>query len=72
MNWAIFLHFYQPTGQQKEVIENVVNTAYRPILVLIDKYPAARVSVNINACLSEQLHNFGFDDILRKIMPFYP
>lgn len=64
MNWAIFIHFYQPSNQRREVLENVVKTAYRPILALVDQYPSARISVNINACLTEQLIEAGYDDVV--------
>ncbi len=67
INWALFLHLYQPSGQQPEVVKNVVETSYRPILSLIERYPAAKVSININACLTEQLKEYGFEDVLHAL-----
>jgi hypothetical protein len=67
MPWSFFLHFYQPTNQALGVIKNVVESSYRPLLSLLEETTQGKLALNINACLTEQLVRFGFDDVLHRL-----
>lgn len=55
MNWIIFLHFYQPHNQQKDILDAITEESYIKMVKLLKKYKDIKVNININACLSEQL-----------------
>jgi len=55
MIWATLLHWYQPPGQIDEIIHNVVNQSYDPTVSLLERFPDAHITLNINGCLTEQL-----------------
>ncbi|MBU1016577.1 hypothetical protein KJ678_00220 [Patescibacteria group bacterium] len=67
MKWVCFLHIYQPPNQSQDVLERVVNESYRPIFRGLKKIPKAKIILNINAVLTEQLHNSGYEDVLNDI-----
>ena len=62
--WAPLLHFYQPPTQLHWVLRKVCNESYRPLVDLFTDLPHARVTININAVLTEMLNDHGFDDVL--------
>lgn len=64
MFWSIFLHFYQPHFQQKDILERVVNESYRKILEILKKNKKAKITVNINAGLLELLEKNGYSDVI--------
>lgn len=64
MLWSIFLHFYQPPFQQKDILERVVNESYRKILAILKKNPQAKITININAGLLELLEKNGFQEVI--------
>lgn len=55
MDIALFLHFYQPPTQFSDVLESVIRQSYDPILTLLENNPQVKVTVNMNASLTEQL-----------------
>lgn len=55
MDIALFLHFYQPPTQFSDVLESVIRQSYNPILTLLENNPQVKVTVNMNASLTEQL-----------------
>ncbi|MCM8787361.1 MAG: hypothetical protein NC935_04830 [Candidatus Omnitrophica bacterium] len=65
--WINFLHLYQPPWQKKEIVEEFTNKSYRYILNILKKYPKTKITMNISGCLTEQLLNYGFRDILDDI-----
>jgi len=67
MKWANFLHFYQPYNQQLDILERVVNESYRKILSGLIAYPKAKITININAGLTELLAKNGYIDVVRQI-----
>lgn len=67
MLWAIFLHFYQPPNQQPEILEAVVSQSYRPILKICQKNSTAKITVNIDGCLIDQLLKAGFSDVISEL-----
>jgi alpha-amylase/alpha-mannosidase (GH57 family) len=62
--WAQLFHFYQPPTQTHEILHKVAEESYRPLLEVLWQHPHARVAVNINAVLTEQLHHHGLGDII--------
>ncbi len=65
--FAFLFHIYQPPVQIPLVIKQIVNESYRPIIEALRDYPEAKITLNINGTLTEQLHDFGYDDLLGLI-----
>lgn len=64
MVWAIFLHLYQPPNQRPEILQKIVDESYRPLINGFLKNPKARLTININACLTELLALNGAQDVI--------
>ena len=62
--WAPLLHFYQPTNQAHWVLKKIYEESYRPLVKLFDELPHAKVTVNINAALTELLDEHGMSDVI--------
>ncbi len=62
--WAPLLHFYQPTNQVHWVLRKVCEESYRPLVKLFHELPYAKVTVNINAALTELLDEHGMSDVI--------
>ncbi|MBN3041270.1 MAG: hypothetical protein JW867_09070 [Candidatus Omnitrophica bacterium] len=62
--WAPFLHFYQPSFQFHSVLVKVCNESYRPLVKMFLEHRYAKVTVNINAVLSESLSEHNAQDII--------
>lgn len=67
MNWAILLHVYQPPHWDPRVIGRVVEESYRPILDILTENPRVKLTLNINASLTEQLAALGYQDVIDRI-----
>jgi predicted glycosyl hydrolase (DUF1957 family) len=65
--FAFLFHIYQPPVQIPLVIKQIVNESYKPIIDALKNHPEAKITLNINGTLTEQLHDFGFDDLIREI-----
>ncbi|MFX0042186.1 MAG: hypothetical protein ACFE8L_04685 [Candidatus Hodarchaeota archaeon] len=65
--FAFLFHIYQPPIQIPIVIKQIVNESYRPIIEALRDHPEAKITLNINGTLTEQLHDFGYDDLLGLI-----
>ena len=64
MLWAPFLHLYQPPTQFPAVLKKIAEESYVPLVSFLERNPRARITLNINASLTEQLDRAGFDDVL--------
>src|SRR3989337_1902633 len=64
MYWATFLHIYQPPTQTEEITRRVTDECYRKLVDILTRYPQARLTLNINACLTQQLDRFGLRDVI--------
>ena len=64
MYWANFLHIYQPPTQTDEIVNKVAREAYRPLVEILRAHPEGRITLNINACLTELLDRCGHGDII--------
>ncbi|MFX1260122.1 MAG: hypothetical protein ACFFAN_19915 [Promethearchaeota archaeon] len=65
--FAFLFHIYQPPVQIPAVINQIVNESYKPIIEALKEHPDAKVTLNINGTLTEQLHDFGYDDLIETI-----
>ncbi len=64
MAWANVLHFYQPYGQKREIIDAIVEQCYRPIGAGILANPRARVTINFTGVLLDLLAQYGHQDVI--------
>jgi len=70
MLWANFLHFYQPYSQQLDILERIVNESYRKVIGGLAASPKAKITININAGLTELLAKNGYGDVISQIKDF--
>lgn len=68
MYWANFLHIYQPAKQVEEIFHRVVSESYKQLIQTLKNYPQSRITLNINAALSEQLLGRGYKDLIDDII----
>ncbi|MBI4187425.1 MAG: hypothetical protein HY530_07995 [Chloroflexi bacterium] len=64
MYWANFLHIYQPPTQTEAIVRKVTEECYRVLVRVLEAAPRARITLNINAVLTEQLVRYGFSDVI--------
>lgn len=64
MFWAQLLHFYQPYGQKRDIIDAIVEQCYRPVGLGILADPGARVTVNFTGVLLDELAQYGHEDVI--------
>jgi hypothetical protein len=67
MYWSNFLHIYQPPTQIKEIVHKVTDEAYRTLVRVLREAPGGKITLNINAVLTEQLARYGLDDVIRGL-----
>ncbi|MHA1975775.1 MAG: hypothetical protein ACW98F_07205 [Candidatus Hodarchaeales archaeon] len=65
--FSFLLHVYQPPVQIAPVVKKIVNESYRPLVNALRDNPNAKISLNINATLTEQLDDYGYGDIIEGI-----
>jgi predicted glycosyl hydrolase (DUF1957 family) len=67
VHFAFLLHIYQPPVQIPPVIRQIARESYIPILETLKENSQAKITLNINGTLTEQLHDFGYDQIIQSI-----
>ncbi len=67
MYWTNFIHIYQPPTQTQEIVEKVTNESYRTIVKILQNNPNGKLTVNINASLTEQLVRYGLSDVIEGL-----
>ena len=67
MYWANFIHIYQPPTQTASILKKVVEESYRKILSGLLDHSQAKLTLNINAGLTEMLVENGFEDVIKQI-----
>lgn len=67
MIWANFLHIYQPPSQKPEILAKVTDESYRKIIAELKRTKSAKVTLNINAVLTELLIKHGYSDVVRDL-----
>ncbi|MEK7566014.1 MAG: UvrB/UvrC motif-containing protein [Patescibacteria group bacterium] len=58
MIWGNFLHIYQPANQIKEIFDKVVSECYLPLFKSLVDNPKSKITLNINAALTERLVDY--------------
>ena len=64
MYWSNFLHIYQPPTQTEDIVVKVTNESYREIIQVLEAHPHSKITLNINAVLTEQLSRYGLNDVI--------
>ncbi len=64
MYWGNLLHFYQPYGQKREIIDAIVTQCYRPVAEDILAHPTAKMTINFTGVLLDQLDEYGHRDVI--------
>jgi alpha-amylase/alpha-mannosidase (GH57 family) len=67
MHLALFLHIYQPPTQYQETLKFITQRSYERIVACVEEFPDAKMTLNINASLTQQLAEAGFRDFLLKL-----
>jgi len=67
MYWSNFLHIYQPPTQTEEIVRKVTNESYRKLVHILEEAPSGKITLNINAVLTEQLIRYGLDDVIQGL-----
>ena len=67
MIWANFLHIYQPPTQKEYWVKKIANESYRKVLKGFKKNPKAKVTLNINAILTELFDKYNCKDVIADI-----
>jgi len=62
--WSNFLHIYQPPTQTEQIVRKVTDESYRILVKLLNEAPNGKITLNINAVLTEQLARYGLDDVI--------
>lgn len=67
MYWANFLHIYQPPTQTEQIVRKVTNECYRTLARLLNAAPQAKITLNINAVLTQQLDRYDLGDVILSL-----
>ena len=67
MVWANFLHIYQPPTQKQYWVDRVAAESYNKIVTELKNASHAKLTLNINACLTEMLVSSGHRDFIEDI-----
>jgi len=67
MYWANFLHIYQPPTQKEYWVKKIANESYRKIIKGLKANPQAKVTLNINAVLTELFDKYKCQDVIQGI-----
>jgi len=67
MYWSNFLHIYQPPNQKPYWIKRIANESYRRLTQGLKKNKKAKITLNINAVLTEHFQKYGCRDIIRDL-----
>ena len=62
--WAPFLHMYQPSFQDSNVLKQIDKECYKPLFRMLDEHENVKISLNINAVLIEMLEEFDLSDTI--------
>lgn len=67
MFWINFLHIYQPPDQHEDILRKIVKESYEPLVKIFKKNPHTKLTLNITACLTEQLIKLGYQKLIKDI-----
>ena len=67
MYWANFLHIYQPPTQTEEIVRKVARESYEVLVRVLENAPTSRLTLNINATLTQQLDRYGLGNVIEGL-----
>jgi len=67
MHIAIFLHFYQPPTQKRDLIVRVAKESYIPVVRGLLRNPRGKITLNIAGCLLSKLDQHGYSGLISQI-----
>jgi len=67
ITWVNFLHIYQPPYQDKEVLRRISRESYERILSALENNEKAKITLNIQGCLIQQLIDNNLTNIIQRI-----
>jgi predicted glycosyl hydrolase (DUF1957 family) len=67
MHIALLLHIYQPPTQYPYVVKKIARQSYERIVELLEKNSDSKITLNINASLTQQFKKLGLESLLRRI-----
>ena len=67
VSFAFLFHIYQPPVQIAPVIKKIVHESYLPIINALREHSHAKISLNINATLTEQLDDYGYTEVIEGL-----
>lgn len=67
MIWANFLHIYQPPTQKEYWVKKIASESYRKLTRGLKENAQAKLTMNINAVLTELFDRYGCRDVIEDI-----
>lgn len=67
MIYGNFLHIYQPPDQHEDLLRQIAKESYYPLIQILKENPEAKLTLNISACLTEQLIDLGCKDLIEDL-----
>lgn len=67
MNLALFLHFYQPPTQKRDLVLRVTKESYIPVVRGLVRNPRSKITMNIAGCLLTRLDQYGYSNLISQI-----
>jgi predicted glycosyl hydrolase (DUF1957 family) len=67
MYWANFLHIYQPPTQTEEIVRKVTAECYKKLVLVLEKSPRGKITLNISAVLTQHLDHYGYRDVIEGL-----
>jgi hypothetical protein len=67
MYWSNFLHIYQPPTQTEAIVRKITDESYRTLVRVLREAPGGKITLNVNAVLTEQLARYGLDDVIQGL-----
>lgn len=64
MIFGNYLHIYQPPDQHEDTLRQIVKESYFPLVKILKENPEGKLTLNISACLTEQLLSLGYQDLI--------
>ena len=65
--FAFLIHIYQPPVQLPSIVKQITEESYRPMIQSLKDFPLAKITLNINASLTEQLADYELTDVIQDL-----
>ncbi|HLD22247.1 MAG TPA: hypothetical protein VJB65_05095, partial [Patescibacteria group bacterium] len=67
IQWTPIFHIYQPPQWDRTIIDRVVREGYRKFCAIIRRNPEFKCTVNVTGSLTEQLVQYGYQDVIDEL-----